>query len=312
MTEEGRNGKKPLCYVGIAMHPEARRKLEEKYDVTEDGAGIGEASAAICYGVPKEWTVPGAAAHLRAIGCHSCGEEELQWVKRRGIRITLADSLWRTVAEHTLALMMAAARNLIPADREIREGKWQEHVRIKERFSGFDFQGKTLGILGMGQIGTQLADMVRGFRMRVIYHDIVRLPENVERELKISCTDFEGLMEQSDYLCILVPLVEETRGLVGKEAFARMKRGCILVNTARAGILDEEAFLKALEDGTLAAAALDVFWDEGCVQKKELTERGNVVLTPHLGGSTLECDMTLVRGVTEGMEGESGERPVFE
>lgn len=293
---------KPICYVGIAMHPRARKILEENFEITEDPGRIGEAQAAICYGVPEEWTAAGAAERLRAIGCHSCGEEERKWADGQGVSITLADSLWRTVAEHTLALLMAAARNLIPADREIREGRWQEHVHIKERHSGLDFQGKTLGILGMGQIGVPLADMVRGFRMRVLYYDTRRLTEEEEKRLDVSFRSFDGLLSESDYLCILVPLTDQTRGLMDQEAFHKLKKGCVLVNTARAGILEEEAFLEALADGTLGAAGLDVFWEEGCAQKRELTERDNVVLTPHLGGSTFECDMALVKGVTDSLD----------
>lgn len=294
--------KEKLCYVGIAMHPQARKRLEEQYEVTDDESRIGQARAAICYGVPMEWTLPGKAEKLSAIGCHSCGEVQGKWVQERGIRLTLADSLWRTVAEHTLGLMMATARKIPPADRAIREGKWKEHVTLKERFSGFDFQGKTLGILGMGQIGRELADLVRGFRMQVLYYDIVRAPEETERRLDVSFRTFDELMKDSDYLCILVPLADETRGLMGREVFSMIKKGCILINTARAGILDEEAFLEALSDGTLAGAGLDVFWDEGCLQKKELTERDNVVMTPHLGGSTYECDLALVEGVIAGAQ----------
>lgn len=288
---------KPVCYCSIALHPMARCRLEEVYEVREDPESIVEAEAALCYGVPDEWSEKSRAEKLRAIGCHSIGQAAAGWASERGIRVTLAESLWRTVAEHTLALMMAAARNIVPADRQIREGKWREHTLIKERFSGFDLQGKTLGILGMGQIGVHLADMVRGFRMQVCYYDIRPLGEPKERELGISFKEFDDLLGASDYLCILVPLNESTIGLIGREAFHKMKKGCILVNTARAGILDEHAFLEALEDGTLAAAGLDVFWREGETQKKELTERANVVMTPHLGGSTCECDMVLVNAV---------------
>lgn len=294
--------RKPLCYVGIAMHPQARRELEEVFEVTQDEGHMDEAEAAICYGVPSSWT-EGNAACLKAIGCHSCGEAEARWAKERGIRMTLADGLWRTVAEHTLALMLAAARNLIPADRRIREGKWTEHVRIKEQFSGVGLEGKTLGILGMGQIGTQLAELVSGFRMNVLYYDIRRLPEQEEQRLKASAASLDEVLAAADFLCVLLPLQEDTRGMLGKEAFLRMKKGCILVNTARAGIIEEEAFLEALCEGDLAGAALDVFWEEGCPQRKELTACENVVLSPHLGGSTYECDMELVNGVIGAIRG---------
>lgn len=289
--------KKPICYVGIAMHPTARKELNQFFEITEDMNEIGKAHAAICYGVPEEWAEPGAAPQLRAIGCHSCEGKAAEWVSGNGISLTLADSLWRTVAEHTLALMMCAARNIIPADREIRDGRWCEHVRIKERHSGFDFQGKTLGIIGMGQIGTQLADLVRGFRMNVIYYDICRLAQEKEKALDVSFFPMYELLGQADYLSILIPHTEETHGMFGSKEFAAMKQGVIFVNTARAGIIQEEAFLAALESGKIGAAALDVFWDEGMAQKPELTNRSNVVMTPHLGGSTCECDMVLVNGV---------------
>lgn len=289
--------KKELCYVGIAMHPKAGERLEERYSVTQDESRIGEARAAVCYGIPGEWTLPGRAEKLVAIGCHSCGEREREWIGKRGIKLTLADSLWRTVAEHTLGLMMAVARSIPAADREIRAGGWKEHVQIKERFSGFDFQGKTLGILGMGQIGRELADMVRGFRMQVLYYDTVRLSKEKEMRLGISFCSFDELMKSSDYLTVLVPLTDATSGMLDREAFAMIKKGCILINTARAGILDEDAFLEALDDGTISGAGLDVFWEEGCTQRKELVDRENVVMTPHLGGSTFECDMVLVEGV---------------
>lgn len=289
--------KKPVCYVGIAMHPAARMRLAEIYEITEKEEDITIAEAAICYGVPGEWTKPGKAEKLRAIGCHSCGEAESAWVKERGIKLTLADSLWRTVAEHTLALCMSAARNIVPADREIRDGKWCEHVHIKERYSGLDFQGKTFGILGMGQIGRELADLVRGFRMKVKYYDIRQLSAEEEECLQVSFVPMEELLGESDYLCVLVPHTKETEGMLGAKEFAQMKNGVILVNTARAPIIEEEAFLGALESGKIAAAALDVFWAEGTAQRSELAGRANVVMTPHLGGSTYECDMVLVDGV---------------
>lgn len=288
---------KPVCYCSIALHPLARHQLEEVYEVCEDEESVLSAEAALCYGLPVEWCEKGKAEKLRIIGCHSCGPKAAEWAEERGIRIVFADSLWRTVAEHTLALMMAAARNIVPADREIRAGNWREHVRIKEQFSGFDFQGKVLGILGMGQIGVHLADMVRGFCMRVCYYDIRRLPKREEEKFGISFQEFDNLLGCSDYLCILIPLTESTRGLIDHDVFQKMKKGCILVNTARADIVDETAFLEALRDGTLAAAGLDVFWKEGCIQRKELTDCNKIVMTPHLGGSTYECDKTLVNAV---------------
>lgn len=288
---------KPMCYVGIALHPRARAELSVHYELTEDLQRQGDIVAALCYGIPEAWTKSSGFKLLRFIGCHTCTEDQWAWAKERGIRVTLADSLWRTVAEHTLALMMAVARNLVPADREIREDMWHEHRRIKERHAGVDFQNKQLGILGMGRIGRELAALMRGFRMRIAYFDTHRLLGDEEVALGIHYCAYEELLSTSDYLCILVPLCAQTEGMIGREAFARMKDGCILVNTARGRIIQEEALIEALESGKLGGAALDVVREEGTTQSSRLTGRPNVVMTPHLGGSTYECDRVLVRGV---------------
>ena len=288
---------KPVCFSGIAMHPAARARLEEVYEVTESEDRLGEAEAALCYGFPDAWADRARMPRLRAIGCHSCGETVPAWAEAEGVQLALAESLWRTVAEHTLALMLAAARKVVPADRAVREGRWTEHVHIKETYSGCDFQNRTIGILGMGQIGRELADMLRGFKMDVRYYDIRKLSEEEARALQVQYRPLDALLSESDYFCVLVPLDETTRGMIGENEFGRLKKGCIFVNTARAGIVDEAAFLAALEDGTIGAAALDVFWDEACVQKDALTRRDNVVLSPHLGGSTYECDLSLVETV---------------
>jgi phosphoglycerate dehydrogenase-like enzyme len=288
---------KPVCYVGIALHPLARENLERHCEVTRDEARLAEASAAIVYTVPDAWAYSAAAENLRVIGCHTCEDHAEAWARQREISLTLARSLWRTVAEHMLALMMAAARNLTPADRAIRAGQWDNHHDLKARYSGRDFQGKTVGLWGMGKIGRQLAGILSGFDMRVLYSDLCLLPPEEERGLGVRAAPLEDLLRQSDYFCVLVPLNEGTRGALGKAQFSNMKKGCVLVNTARAGIIDEGAFREALEDGTVGAAGLDVFWEEAATQPAWLTERENVVLTPHLGGSTLECDGALVDAV---------------
>lgn len=289
---------KQLCLVSISMHPQARRLLETRYSITTAEEDLARIHAAIVYGVPEDWLSDGRQPNCRVIACHSCPPAVMLRAEQRGIRIVLAESLWRTVAEHTLALMLATARNLIPADRAIRSGEWTPGGRdLKAAYSGRDVQKRTLGILGMGNIGVELAGMLTGFRAKVLYHDIRRLPVETEQDLCVDWRSLDGLLQESDVLFVLVPLRDETRGMLDRQAFSRMKKGCLLVNTARAGIVNEEAFLEALADGTLGASALDVLWDEGMPQKPELTRNDRVVLSPHLGGSTLECDMVLVEAV---------------
>ncbi|MCL2060394.1 MAG: hypothetical protein FWH01_15315 [Oscillospiraceae bacterium] len=289
---------KPVCYVGMSLHPRAREALAARFDIIEDEAELGRASAALVYTVPERWVSDKAAQGLHFIGCHATEPGSRRWIYDCGFVLILAKSLWRTVAEHTLALMMAATRNIARADEAIRCGQWRNHHDLKVRFSGLDFQGKTVGIWGMGKIGAELCDMLRGFRMCILYNDIARRPDEWEASMGATYAPLLDMLAQSDYLCVLLPLNDETTGLMGAEEFATMKRGCVLVNTARAGIIDEGAFRTALTDGTVGAAALDVFWNEGAPQPDYLTSAENVVLSPHLGGSTYECDMVLVNGIS--------------
>ena len=286
---------KPRCAVGIALHPKAKKLLEETYTYAGMDAA-DEAEAALVYGVPDEWMK--TAKKLRAVGCHSCSREFEAWAAAKGVSIVKADSLWRTVAEHTLALAMAAARNVPQSDEAVRQGKWQDHEGLKVLFSGHDFQGRTFGIWGMGQIGRELAALLKGFSMEVLYSDIRPLPSEEEKRLGVSRVKFQELLARSDYFCVLVPHNASTDRLFGREAFSALKKGCIFINTARAGIVDKEAFIEAMEKGWIGAAALDVVWEEARPQPEELLRFKNLIFTPHLGGSNFECDAFLVRGIS--------------
>ena len=279
-----------LVYVGIAMHPEAEEILRQRADVTHDPAKRNTADAVIVYSPEASWPEEPGYENLRAIGCHVCEEPVLSWAKKKGVSITEAGSLWRTVAEHTLALMLGAARQISGADQAVRNGEWTDHEQLKVRFSGHDLQGKTLGIWGLGQIGKELAEMVRGFRMRVLYNDLVR-DQKLERDLGLEFVGLGELLKESDYFILLLPLNDQTSGIMGKEEFSQLKKGCIFVNTARAGIVDESAFLDAMTDGTIGFAALDVQWDEPLTEGPELAF-DNIVFTPHLGGSTCQLPTT--------------------
>lgn len=248
----------PVCYLNIAMHSLARKELEQYYEITQDEARLSEASAAIVYGVPEKWAYSEDTNGLTTIACHSCEGKARQWVNEKGIKLTLAQSLWRTVAEHTLALMMAAARNLLPADRAIREGRWNNHHDLKVQYAGRDLWNKTVGIWGMGKIGTELVGLLSGFGMQILYHDLVRLPKEQESKMGIEYCALEDMLKRSDYFCVLIPLNADTKGALGKEQFAAMNKGCVLVNTARAGIIDEQAFRESLDNDTIGAAGLDV------------------------------------------------------
>lgn len=290
--------KKPLILVEIAMHPQAEEVLCSRCDVTHDPARRAECDAVITYTALDSW-LEQELPNLKAVACHSSEPKFQQWAQQHGVSISLVDSLWRTVAEHTVALMMSIARNIPAADRAVRAGEWHNHNDLKVRFAGHDFQNRTVGIWGLGQIGYEIAQMLSGFRMNILYHDILPLAPELQEKISAVPCSFDELLERSDYFIAMIPLNEQTKGLLGRKEFAKMKKGCILINAARAGIIDEAAFTQALSDGTLLAAAIDVQWDEPLPAGHPFTKMDNLLMTPHLGGSTYECDMVLVNAVLE-------------
>jgi phosphoglycerate dehydrogenase-like enzyme len=283
-------------FVGIALHPGAKKYLERFSLVTEDPESWYGCDGAVVYSPPGDWLLEKRRIHIKVIACHSWDEKTASWAEKLGITLIPVPSLWRTVAEHTLALLMSAARNIPQADTSIRSGGWTDNEVLKIRHSGLDFFGKILGIIGLGQIGAELASMVGGFGMEVLYTDLEPKPRE-ERRLGVKYRVLEELLSVSDYVAVLVPLNEKTRALLGERELSLVKRGSVWVNTARGPVIEEAPFLEALKDGRIASAALDVFWQEPLPGDHPLLKMDNVVLSPHLGGSTYDCDMVLVKGV---------------
>ena len=187
-----------------------------------------------------------------------------------------------SATEHTFGLMLALARNIPAAAASVRAGEWE-----RKRFQGHELQGKTLGVVGLGRIGQAVAARARAFEMRVVAHDPY-LDGSVARRLDIELRDLPELMAEADVVTLHLPLSDGTRNLIDEAAIRAMKRGALLVNCARGGIVDEEALLAALEEGRLAGAALDVFAREPPAGL-ELAAHPRVVSTPHIGAQTREA-----------------------
>lgn len=187
-----------------------------------------------------------------------------------------------TTAEHTLALLLACARQLTAADRSTRAGKWE-----KQRFLGAELYDKTLGIVGCGTIGSIVADRARGLKMRVVTYDPYLAAERAA-ELGVERVDLNELLARADFVTLHLPLTAETRGLIDAAALARMKPGARLINCARGGLVDEAALAAAIRAGRLAGAALDVFAVEPA-RDSPLFALDETVLTPHLGAATVEA-----------------------
>ncbi len=188
-----------------------------------------------------------------------------------------------TTAEHTIALMMAASRNIPQGTASLKAGRWE-----KKKLIGREIYNKTLGVIGYGKIGSIVANRAKGLKMRVIVYDPIVKAETIEKE-GFECVDLDTLYAQADYVTVHVPKSKETMGLVGKDAFAKMKDGVIVINCARGGIVDEDALADALKSGKVAAAAIDVFSVEPPPADHPLLAFDNVVCTPHLGASTYEA-----------------------
>ncbi|HYA66357.1 MAG TPA: D-glycerate dehydrogenase, partial [Burkholderiaceae bacterium] len=212
---------------------------------------------------------------------------DLEACTRAGIVVTnTPDVLNDATADHAWALLMAAARRVVQADRWTRGGNWQRFAL--DAFLGADVFGATLGILGMGRIGRAVARRAQGFQMRVLYHNRTTVaPLNAQAEAAQWVTR-EQLFRQSDFLVVLVPYSPATHHLIGADELAQMKPGAVLVNIARGGIVDDVALAQALQRGCPGAAALDVMENEPNVLPGLLALE-NVVLTPHLGASTDEA-----------------------
>jgi len=203
---------------------------------------------------------------------------------KRGIVVTNTpcNEVNEAVAEHTWALILSLARRIVEADESVRRGSysgWDPGT-----FLGTSLKGKTLGIVGLGRIGSMVAKRAKGYEMNLLYTQRKK-NESLEQELDIKFETFDKLLTKSDFVTLHVPLSNETRGMINKESLSKMKKGSYIVNTARGGIVREDDLVEALREGNLKGAALDVFENEPNVHP-ELIGMENVVLTPHIASAT--------------------------
>jgi D-3-phosphoglycerate dehydrogenase / 2-oxoglutarate reductase len=228
-----------------------------------------------------------AAAKLRVVGRAGIGVDnvDVKAASRRGIVVmNTPTGNAVTTAEHAIGLLFAIARKIPAADATMKQGKWE-----KKKFEGRELSGKTLGVVGLGNIGRIVADRARGLSMNVIGYDPVVTKERAA-ELGIELVTIDELLRRADAISVHTPLTAETRGLINDDTVNKLKKGVLLVNAARGGIYDEAALLRGLESGQIGAAALDVFVEEP-PGLTDLVKHPNVVATPHLGASTEEAQL---------------------
>lgn len=225
---------------------------------------------------------------LKIIARHGVGYDnvDVKAASERGIYVTIAPVLEETVADHAFALLLCLARNICKAHNYIKNKKWK--ARELYKFMGTDVHGKIAGIIGLGRIGSKIAERAKGFKMKILYYDIIRKPE-LESKLNIEYKSFNEVLKKSDFIFISVPLTEKTKGLIGKREFSLMKKSAILINIARGPIVDHDALIEALYKKRIAGACLDVFHQEPLPLDDPLLKLDNVILTPHIATDTLEC-----------------------
>ncbi len=237
-----------------------------------------------------------AGARLQVIGRAGVGIDNIDVpaATRKGVVVVNAPTGNNiAAAEHTLGMMLALARNIPQAYSSVKGGAWQ-----RSRFMGVELRGKVLGVVGLGKIGTEVARRAQALEMRVLAYDPYLSAEHARR-LGIEAVSLDELLPRADFITFHVPLTPQTRGLIGLEQLRKMKPSARLVNCARGGIIDETALAEALEQGLVAGAALDVFAQEPLSPDHPLLRSEKVVVTPHLGGSTVEAQVGVALDVAE-------------
>ena len=197
------------------------------------------------------------------------------------------------VAELVVGLMLSMAREIPRADREIRNGNW-----IKKELMGSELKGKYLGIVGLGNIGKRLGRIARALNMNIIGYDVVPIDEEFSKEVGLMKADLDTLLSSSDYVSLHVPLLDSTKHMINAEKLKMMKKTARIINTARGGVIDEDALYNALKAGNLAGAALDVFEAEPATGNN-LTSLPNFISTPHMGAQTKEAQSLAANVIAE-------------
>ena len=229
-----------------------------------------------------------AAPNLRVVSQMAVGVDniDVSACTERGIPVgNTPGVLTETTADLAFALILATARRVVEADAYTRSGAWKTWSPML--LTGPDVHHSTLGIVGLGRIGTEVARRARGFDMRILYHARNRHPE-AESELGAEYRTLNELLEESDFISIHTPLTPSTHHLIGQAEFARMKPSAVLINTARGSVIDEEALCEALRNGTIASAGLDVYEVEPLPITSKLLELPNVVALPHIGSASVK------------------------
>lgn len=261
--------------------------------------------------LPIDEGVLSAAKQLKMIQRTGVGTEmlDMEAIKRHGIPVYVNRGVnARSVAEHTLTLMLCCLKNIPQIDKQVKNGVWKKQ---QTGVSCNELYGKKVGLVGMGAIGKQVATYLKAFGAKVLYTDLYRLTEEQEQELSLAyVSTFDELLSQVDILSFHCPLTSENKEMLNADAIAKMKDGAMVVNTARGKLINPDDLYDALKSGHLSVAALDTHYEEPIKDGYKLAELDNVILTPHIGGLSYETFRAMMAGAIDNIR--SFEKDDFE
>jgi glyoxylate reductase len=318
--------KKKRVFLTRTLHDFALMELKKQYNI-EIHSGkipipkkklatkIKDIDGLICFPydiIGKE--LIDCAKNLKVISTYSVGFDHIDtgYAKERKIRVGYTpEVLTGATADLAFSLILDVMRRVSEGDRTIRNGNWKKIYGAYD-YVGTDLQDKTLGIFGMGRIGSALAKRAKSFDMKIIYHNRNKVSKTKEKTLEAKYVTFEKLLAQSDIISIHVPYSKSTEQLFDKKIFRKMKNSSFLINTARGKIINENHLIEALKSKIIAGAGLDVFESEPIGKNHPLTKIKNVVLAPHIGSSTKETRLKMTKMTIENLQlGIVGKKPKF-
>lgn len=305
---------KPKVYVTREMPERGLRIIKEKFDaevwpeyapppkklIIEKAAKVDALATLLSDKIDAE--VYNAAPKLKIVAQMAVGFDNIDVAEatKRGIYVTNTPGvLTDTTADFAWALLMAVARRVAEADKYVRTGQWKVgwHPMMLQ---GRDLHGATLGIVGLGRIGCAIAKRAKGFDMKVLYNDVIRRPD-FEKEYGIQFVDTDHLFKNADFITINVPLMKETYHLVDEKKLGMMKKTAYVINNSRGPVVDEKALYKALKEGWIAGAGLDVFEQEPTPMDNPLLKLDNIVVAPHISSASYETRSKMAEMVADNL-----------
>lgn len=311
---------KPTVVVYNSLYPEALDYIKQschvdyfpgyKEKMPDFLKALKTADGLIGSGLRVDEELLEQAPNLKIVSNKSVGYDNLDipLLKERGIQASNTPGvLDDTVADTIMALILSAARRIPELDQFVKSGEWSAQGFRDDQF-GVDVHHKTLGIIGMGGIGSTLAKRARfGFDMNILYHNRSRNEQAEHTYDAVYCT-MEELLRQSDFVCVMTPLTPQTKGMIGDAEFAGMKETAVFINASRGAVVDEQALIRALQTGQILGAGLDVFEQEPVSADNPLLALPNVVMLPHIGSATEETRkkmaMLAAENVVAGVTGQ--------